>query len=377
MKFKIERNELLKGLDIAGKFVPRVAVTEVLENVYIDVATDTVEFSGTNLSEYCRFKTENIEVLEEGNALVPFKLVYDVLKKIPVGEEVEVSKKENHVFFKAGRFKFKCASIPLDDYSVFIGPEIQTELIATLSSEDFIDCINKVKDAAVYDKNTSRPILTGILLERNLDELNFVALDGFRISWATIKNEGDNFSVVIDAQTLSRICKIIDSQKDIELFVSENFTMFKQDNLLIKTPILNGSFFNYRKVFDSTNTSIKIEALSEDLMNAIDRAMIVVSREKNSAIILSITDEEITVSADTDVARIRDKITVSKEGDDLAIAFNANFLFDAIKYQAEKIIIKSGNSPSNPWIITGDGESEGFKTFILPVMLKEDLAKVV
>lgn len=366
MKIKVERNQLLEGLEKVGRFVSRKPISDILKGVYIKASDSSLEFAGTDLTTYGRTILNEVDVQEEGEALIPFKLVNDVVRKLPVGEEVTVEKVEDDIRFKAGSFNFKCRNIAIDDYSTFIGPEINQEPLAVIPAEDFIRSVDAVKDS-IAGKDAIKPILASILIERKNNFVNFVALDGFRVSWAKIKSEGEDFSIAIDGEVLHDIIKAIDKKENVEIYANENIAMLKQKNILCKTPLQSGQFFDYKTLIDKAPKDTKIEVLKEDLIAAIDRATVVVN-DKNNLIVINVTDDEIIVKANTEITELEDKVLVNKTGNDLTIGFNAEFLLDALKYQKEKVVIR-GSGDVNAWIL--QGEDDDFLTeFVLPIKLQ-------
>lgn len=369
MEIKIERSELLRGLETAGRFVSRKPVNEILGNIYLNATSTQLELSGTDLSAFCQTIINDLEVIKEGEVLLPFRVVYEVIKKIPIGEEVLIKRSDSKICIKAKNFEFNCTITEGLDNSIFMGPQIPETPVATIAGKDLIENINNVKDSAATDNSISRPILLSVLIERKNNELNFVALDGFRISWAQVSQEGKDFSAAVNAKTVADICKILDPEKETQIYATDNIVIFKQDNVVCKAPINAGAFIDYIAVFNETPSEIKIEVLKEDIIAAIERANVIASEDKNNIVKLEVTDSELKISSTTQNAVLNDKVLIDKKGGNYKIAFNALFLIDALKNHNEKIVIYSTGTNTAPWNI--NSEDNTLKTFVLPVKLRE------
>lgn len=374
MKIKVERDNLLKGLETAGRFISKKTNVEMLKNIFLKASDKTLQFAGTDLSVFCK-TTIDVNVEQEGEVLIPFKVVYEVVRKIPVGEEITIAKKEKEEKIKisAGHFNFTFTTVTIDDYSTFIGPEISETPTAKIAAKDLIENINKVKHAAAPTEEIAKPILASVLLERKDDEINFVALDGYRIAWAVSRavsqNKGEDFAVAVNAKTLTEICKVLDPEKITEIYVSSKIVAFKQEGILCKAPLL-GQFIAYKPLFENQFEKQEdistIEVIKDDIIAAIERASVVALEKENNLIKLEIKGNEMVVSSDSENAIITDKVAIDHKGQDYFIAFNSKYLAEGIKYHSEKITITSLGTDTAPWVISSE---EGLKTFILPVKI--------
>lgn len=372
MKIKVERDNLLKGLETAGRFISKKTNVEMLKNIFLKASDKTLQFAGTDLSVFCKTTINDVNVEQEGEVLIPFKVVYEVVRKIPVGEEITIAKgeKEEKIKISARHFNFTFTTVTIDDYSTFIGPEISETPTAKIAAKDLIENINKVKDAAAPTEEIARPILASVLLERKDDEINFVALDGYRIAWAVSQNKGEDFAVAVNAKTLTEICKVLDPEKITEIYVSSKIVAFKQEGILCKAPLLEGQFIAYKPLFENQFEKQEdistIEVIKDDIIAAIERASVVALKKENNLIKLEIKGNEMVVSSDSENAIITDKVTIDHKGQDYFIAFNSKYLAEGMKHHSEKITITSLGTGTAPWVISSE---EGLKTFILPVKI--------
>jgi len=371
MKIKVERDNLLKGLETAGRFISKKTNVEMLKNIFLKASDKTLQFAGTDLSVFCK-TTIDVNVEQEGEVLIPFKVVYEVIRKIPAGEEITIEKREKEEKIKISarhfNFTFTTTTVTIDDYSTFIGPEISETPTAKIAAKDLIENINKVKHAAATEE-IAKPTSASVLLERKDDKINIVALDGYKTACAVSQNKGEDFAVAVNVFALTKICKVLDPEKITEIYVSSKIVAFKQEGILCKAPLL-GQFIAYKPLFENQFEKQEdistIEVIKDDIIAAIERASVVALEKENNLIKLEIKGNEMVVSSDSENAIITDKVAIDHKGQDYFIAFNSKYLAEGIKYHSEKITITSLGTDTAPWVISSE---EGLKTFILPVKI--------
>jgi len=230
------------------------------------------------------------------------------------------------------------------------------------------------------EETSSRPQLTGILIDYKDNVLNMVALDGYRVAWRYEEQDPEatsfsgNFKVIVPANTMMEISRIFVDDEDAEfkLFADRNRVEFKTDNILISSAILEGDFIDYARVMN-VEAATTVEVDTTELQWAIERANII-AREgnKNNLIIFDIREDFIEVKADTELGSIKDRVQCSTEGEKLIIAFNAKFFIDALRTIDSPKIKLSFSGSTGPCIIT-PLETENHKNLILPVRLGDDL----
>jgi DNA polymerase-3 subunit beta len=318
---------------------------------------------------------EKLSVIEEGNIVIGSKILSEIVRRIPQGM-VEFTRKENQVHISSGEFNMVLPCFNADDF-----PEIsKMELFKTirLKQRMFKDMIKQTVFARA-DDTTSRPQLTGILIDYKENVFNMVALDGFRIAWRYEELEEEessdtgDFKIIVPGNTLLEITRIFsdDDETYFKLYAGKNRVEFVTENILISSRVLDGNFIDYKKVMEvEPKTTISIS--TEDLHSAVDRANIL-AREgnKNNLVKFNIEDNFIEVQTETELGSISDKVLCNIEGEELVIAFNARFFIDALRTISSPQIKMNFSGDMGPCIIT-PLETDNHKNFILPVKLRGD-----
>lgn len=379
MKFLIDRNELILSISTVEKFVPSKSTVSILSGIKFFACNNSLYLSATDLDMGIEYKIENtpekLSVIEEGNIVIGSKILSEIVRRIPQGM-VEFTRKENQVHISSGEFNMVLPCFNADDF-----PEIsKMELFKTirLKQRMFKDMIKQTVFARA-DDTTSRPQLTGILIDYKENVFNMVALDGFRIAWRYEELEEEessdtgDFKIIVPGNTLLEITRIFsdDDETYFKLYAGKNRVEFVTENILISSRVLDGNFIDYKKVMEvEPKTTISIS--TEDLHSAVDRANIL-AREgnKNNLVKFNIEDNFIEVQTETELGSISDKVLCNIEGEELVIAFNARFFIDALRTISSPQIKMNFSGDMGPCIIT-PLETDNHKNFILPVKLRGD-----
>jgi len=380
MKFLIDKTQLIAGISAVERFVPSKSTVSILSGIRFQVDGDDLHLAATNLEMGIDYKiqgkSETLDILEEGSMVIGSKILSEIVRKMPEGT-VEFKSEEKTVYISSGEFNMKLPCFDADDF-----PEISktdgSETIV-LKQKPFKDMIRQTIFARA-EETSSRPQLTGILIDYKDNVLNMVALDGYRVAWRYEEQDPEatsfsgNFKVIVPANTMMEISRIFVDDEDAEfkLFADRNRVEFKTDNILISSAILEGDFIDYARVMN-VEAATTVEVDTTELQWAIERANII-AREgnKNNLIIFDIREDFIEVKADTELGSIKDRVQCSTEGEKLIIAFNAKFFIDALRTIDSPKIKLSFSGSTGPCIIT-PLETENHKNLILPVRLGDDL----
>src|SRR5512142_2499326 len=106
MKFKIKKEELLKGLRRIQGVVGRTNTMPILSNMLITTDKDGLEMTATDLEIGLKGRYQ-AEVETPGSIVVPAKKLYEVARELPA-DEVRISVTDDHrLTVTSGSAKFR------------------------------------------------------------------------------------------------------------------------------------------------------------------------------------------------------------------------------------------------------------------------------
>ena len=118
MKATIERATLLKGLGHVHSVVERRNTIPILSNVLIEAEEEGgLRLMATDLDLQINERVE-ANVADPGATTVPAHTLFDIVRKLPEGSQVELIAAEGRMQVNAGRARFTLATLPRDDFPV-------------------------------------------------------------------------------------------------------------------------------------------------------------------------------------------------------------------------------------------------------------------
>lgn len=236
----------------------------------------------------------------------------------------------------------------------------------TMKAEHFKSVYKLVSYAKATDE--SRPLLTGVLIESDGDRLRMVAIDGFQIAIENAPCSGDCMEVIVPGSFMDLVASAVTPGEEIDLITNGRLIQVKTDSMTLQCPLLVGNYLDYKKLIpESFQTECMI--FTDRLMDALKSSSIV--NNKLGTVKLSVRDNSITVSNNSQYADFEDKIPCDMTGNDIRIAFNEHYLMNTIgAVNTDKAVMKFNRSVS-PVFVQAKG-SDGIH-ILTPVKINEVL----
>lgn len=362
---------ICEGLDLSDAVLKVIKATAnrttnpILEGIKIKASQDTLTLSATDL-EISIEKTIPADVKIEGEIVVPGKFFAEFIKKLS-NEQIELTLTDKNLL----KIKYTDSEGFIQCMNADEFPEIKNLVepeTIVINKADFRDLINKTIFSVAVDD--ARPILKGCLFEISKNVITAVALDGYRLALAkkTIKSTSAEFSCIVPARTLSEIAKILEGEdEDIEVLIQKNYLLVNVNNTKVITRLLDGDFIPYKQVIPQSVTST-IVINKKQLEFGLERASLLARMDKNNLVKFDVKDKLLTLSSQSDIGNVTENITISLDGKDVTIAFNARYMSECMRTIEDEFIKINFTSSVAPCTITSTAGVE-YLYLILPVRI--------
>ena len=179
MRISCPKDLILDKLQTSLKTVATKTTVPVLSGIRMETkGKDTVELASTDMELSLRLSL-NVVVEREGAAVLPGRLVTDIVRSMPVGDvKIDFNEKEQMAEITCSSADFKINCLPADDFPRL--PSMPAEGAFELEAGPMIETVNTVARAASRDE--TRPVLTGVLVKFSQDKIKMVATDSYRLS---------------------------------------------------------------------------------------------------------------------------------------------------------------------------------------------------
>lgn len=367
MKFTCQQSSLSKALNIVSKAVTSRTTIPILKGILLEVTNDGyLKMSASDLDITIENKI-SVDNSEPGSIVIASKLFGDIIRKLP-NAEVTVETSFDNVNIRCINSNFSIVGISADEFPNINNDEEILKSIS-LKNETVKEMIRKTSFAASVDE--SKGVITGILIELADNEINMVAIDGYRMAITRKEMIGaENTKVIISAKLMNEISKILNEtsdSEDIELTLSNKKAIIKIDNVKTVVRLLDGEFIKYRDILPK-ESKIAVIVNKSDLHQSIERASLLSKEGKNNLIKMTITDNVMTISSKSEEGNLKEDVLISKQGEDLEIGFNAKYVIDVLKAIDDDEIKMLFNSSITPCLVEPI-EGSSFEYLILPVRI--------
>lgn len=362
MKFTVNQRDFAEALNIASKAIVSKTALDILKGFYVEAYDHSLIVMGNNLEVGIRTKVDAL-IEKEGKSVIDAKVISDIIRKLP-NAPINVEVKNGTVLIQCLKSKFTIKEMMDNGYPTV--EELEEAVYQSIDSNILYEMIRKTNFAVSIDE--TKPVFMGELLELDGNQINLVALDGYRLAYkkCEIHSSVGYQKILIPGKTMSEIMKLAQNiNEDIKIGIEERHASFVFGNTLVNTQLIQGEFAKYQEIIPSEfMTTIKIDR--QEFINSLDRASLV---SNNYLVKLKIQDDELLITAhDKEVGNLEEIVDVEMEGRDLEIAFNIRYFMEALKViEDEKIYLKF-NSNVSPCVIKPETE-ENYTYLLLPVRI--------
>jgi DNA polymerase-3 subunit beta len=368
MKLSTGRDALFTQLQTVTRAASTRSAIQALSGVQVLARDGGIELRATDMEIGLRVPLEG-EVIREGAAVLPARLLVDVVRALPGdgGVTIELRPAEQDVELKGGNATFHIRTLRLEDFPPF--PESEDGSRVLVPSKAFVETIAKVARSASRDE--TRPVLTGILVSAAGEELRMVATDSYRLAVKETRLEAPLDGTVeanVPARALQELTRIVGASdgEDLAVSVRTNQVVFEVGGTVLSSRLIDGQFPNYRQLLpDAYEHELRLTA--GEVTDVVRR--IALLAQKNAPLRLAFQEGELTVSARTpDIGEASETIPVPFQGEPLEIGFNPEFLRDGLESVDSGDVLLKLISPLRPGLLSA-ADGSGFVYLLMPIRL--------
>ena len=353
MKLIIERAALLKSLGHVQSVVERRNTIPILSNVRIDAGKGGLSLNATDMDIEI-VETTQAEVAKGGATTAPAHTLYDIVRKLPDGAQVELASTADggQIALAAGRSRFSLACLPVEDFPAMSGGDFSHTF--SLGAADLRTLIDRTRFAISTEE--TRYYLNGIYLHAAKSDgvavLRAVATDGHRLARVELplpQGAAGMPGIIVPRKAVVEVRKLIEeTEGDISISLSDAKIKFSFDNVSLVSKLIDGTFPDYERVIPTGNDKV-LEAERKPLFDAVDRVS-AISSEKSRSIKMNCEKGLITLSASSpDAGSATEEVEARYTASHLEIGFNSRYLLEIlgqIEGEAARFTMADAASPT-------------------------------
>ncbi len=365
MRFRCERDTLAEAVATAYRAVAsRTGALPVLSGLLLRTREGGIEVVGSDLELTIRVRVP-AEVEGEGSVILVGRLVQELTARLSPGP-IMVSVEDDHAKIEAGRFRSEVRTLAASDFPRLPEPEGDGVKVA---GAPFADGLRQVVPAA--SKDDARPILTGVLLVATAEGVRLVTTDSYRLALRDLPGVSllpEGRQVLVGAKGLGELQRLL-RDGDVTVYLGDRDVTFVLEQVQLTARLIEGEFPNYQQLIPTSYPN-RLTVEREVLADAVNRVRLVGGQSRDSAPIrLSMNSEGLELSATAqDVGESHEPVDATYEGDELAVAFNSQFLLEGLEATASPQVVIETIDPLKPAVLRGS-EAADFLYLLMPVRI--------
>lgn len=364
----IDKETLLKPLQVIIGIVEKKQTLPILSNILIENEIDKLRFTATDLE----IQIETTLKIEKGeinttSITINGKKFQEILRVLPDKNKLSIESKENNkIEIKSNKSRFNLQALPAQDF-----PKLNVQ---TTETKVFKLQQNKLKELLLsvqyaMAQQDVRYYLNGMLIIIENNKLKVVATDGHRLAFNQVEIEGihEKQEIIIPRKAITELCKLLlDSEDTVEIFFSKQQVKVEFSGISLITKIIDGKFPDYERVIPKHSNYLGINKLL--IQQALQRAAIL-SNEKFRGVRIVLTEKNLSViSNNSEQEEAQEDIETDYRGEAIDIGFNVNYLLEGLNnITSEEIKIFFGDPNSSILITTPDNQE--FRYVVMPMRI--------
>ena len=359
MKFRSEQGELAEALGALARIASsRNAGTPALSGVRMLLTGDRLVLSSSDNDISLEF-TLNVGGDTDGQGLVSARMINDIVKVMPQGK-VTVEFAGDNATISAQRSQFTIPTLNATDFARNVPA---TGDAVTIQSSEFKAALAQVVQAASTDPLKLH--LSAVLLASTENGIRLVATDGYRMAKRELAGPagtpGSEF--LIPARALAELVRLLDMSDEIKVRFSDIDATFQSPKMKLTTRLINSEYPPYNSIIPKNNTNTAT-VNREELLDALRRTRVLASEMTPVRVRMSEEGIRLTVQL-TDGSTSVEDVDARFTGEDITVAFNSDFLANAVDACGGEEVEIATSLPKSPAIIRTVG-NDSYLHLLMP-----------
>jgi DNA polymerase-3 subunit beta len=326
MKFSIQREDLLKPVQLIVGAVERRQTMPILSNFLLRNVNGRLVITATDLELEV---SATIDITPEGDPItIPGRKLLDICKSLPEGSDIKFSYNGEKVEIKSAKSRFSLATLAANEFPLV--DEIAVDQTISIDKEQLHSLIEDTSFAMA--QQDVRYYLNGLMMEAEGGKLRTVATDGHRLSMADtdLDSSVPDRQVIVPKKAVQEFMRILSaSTGSVDLAFSQNHLQANFGDIRFVTKLIDGKFPDYQRVVPEGHqyiATIQREILRSCLMRAS-----ILSNEKYRGVRLGFSKNILKIQAhNPEQEEAEEELDISYSGPELEIGFNVSYLVDVL-----------------------------------------------
>lgn len=366
MKLIIEREQLLKPLQMIIGVVERRQTLPILSNVLMVVHSHQLSLTASDLEVELSARHVLREPAQAGRITVAGRKLMDICRSLAEDALIELNFDDKNLLIKSGRSRFNLAVLPAEDF-----PRVEEEaglFEFTLTQQDLLKLLSTTHFAMA--QQDVRYYLNGLLLQAGRDFIRTVATDGHRLAMRTCQDKqfDDSQQVIIPRKGVMELIKLLgNTEEKLTITVTPSHIKVDANSFTFISKLIDENFPDYETVIPPQGD--KVVTIDKDILK---RALVrtsILSNEKHRGIRLQLNQNLLKIMANNpEQEEAEEELDINYSEGDLEIGFNVDYLIDVLDVIIDQKVMLSFTDPNSSLLIKAAEEDHALYV-IMPMKL--------
>lgn len=328
MKFTIEREALLKPLQlVAGIVEPRQTIP-VLSNVLINLSQHELVLIGTDLQLELQGRVKLTEAATPGSITAPARKFVDICRALPEGAMLDIFLDGAKLVIRSGRSRFTLGTLPASEFPNTA--EVLGELEFSVPKTELAKLLQNTSFAMA--QQDVRHYLNGMLLAAGDGNLRCVATDGHRLALSHMDAQTSHAAqVIVPRKSVLELSRLLaDTEGTINIGLNSSQLCIKTADYTFTSRLIDGQFPNHELLTPKGGENIL--CIDRDTLKRALSHVAILANEKHRGVQFELNPGLLRIHTNSpDQEGAEEELGVDDyQGDKLEMAFNVNYLIDVI-----------------------------------------------
>lgn len=308
--FTVPRSALAEALGRVRHAEGTGSSLPILQTTLVTASPEGVTFASTDLDQSIVSPLPGVSAAGRGSVAVPLRRLSDIVGGLAVGTTVTISVSGMKATIKAGRANFELVCLPHDEYPT--PKQERATTTATIETPHLLSALQRVRGHVSTE--SSRPILSGVLLEGTDDGLFVTATDGHTLAQVRVAPVSPvRGAWILPPSAVGTMVKLFAGDPTIAVDVGGRQVQIAGSLATLSCRLIEGPYPDYRAIMEVRNPAFTVTVDRAQLVRSV-RSVTAMATDKVRKIVCQFRADRIDLSVESaDVGRASDGVDSSRK----------------------------------------------------------------
>lgn len=361
MRLLCDRQELTDAFGVVAGIAPQKSTKPIAQNVRARAGDDGLVLFATDFQMSARITVDAVKVEVPGEILLPARETMALLRELS-DPTVTLKSSDNRTTLECGGGSFILLGGDPDEFPP--EPKVEGGKTLRMGASRLADMLRKTVFASTREE--SRYAVSGVLWDCQKGCLRLVATDSRRLAmnYENLDEAPDSARAILPLMTVQALLRVLgDAEGDVDITIGATQMVIGLGKAMLISRLLDQGFPEYESVIPKVaETTVEV---SRSLLESNLRRVSVLTGGDVRQVRFAFSSSALELSAEnSSVGRADVALDVDVKGPGCAVAFNPDFVLDALRVSDVEVVRIDLTDESTPAKFT---LGEAFTYVLMPI----------